>query len=821
MILDELYQIHPERVMTVEWYGDELLYDLQLYELDDDEHEEFWVLNPEYDIQKAYRTDLKYYIEQLPDTRKCIVVKYKDNWIAKIFKQGWYPYHGYETLEIVKPQVVWTKNPDLDKLIKFENDPFGEFEPDRWDRDYKLIWFLDPRVNPLEEKIWAMTCEPIGKEIKGTKDMGYVMPLIDIKINSKLPELNLDINNYYPPYWELDYEHVYQLESNHLTEKQLWVMKYIPAWRKNKGWKWTGVIPLELVGDYNPVWKKNPKLDKLMTFDNDPINSYQPDLWDRDYKLIWYLDPRVNPLEEKIWALTCEPKGKTAKGVKDMGYVMPALDVEYNEYLPELNIDIDTLYPPYWQLKYEHAYELDPIHKLEEKMWAIKISPKYRESAGWKWAGKVSPLMEIDYNPDLGKLNYDLDYVIPWYDFDFEHIWMLDNIHLVHGEHEEIWAFKIRLSKRPNGAKIVDYISPSIKTKVNPEIKGLKFDINYIVPWHDLDYEHVWMLDQECYPGHEPIWAVKQVLAEEVIGSKELGEITPEQKLIFNPALKNLYIEIDYKIPYHDRQYEHVWYTELDGELVWSAKLTAVSKPKGVKDMGRVEPIIPKDLDVVFISYFEPNAEQNWKRVLEKAPHAKRVDGVMGIFNAHRAAAELAETDMFYVVDGDAWLVDNWTFDFQPTLFDRDCAFIWQSQNPINGLVYGYAGVKLFSKSLILKSKKWTTLDYSTTVMPKLKIMDRVSNIAAFDTDEFSVWKSAFRECTKLAYNLKLNPESQEDRQRLDTWLSKGEETEFGYAAIDAANRAIEFVEQMTDYSELLQINNRNWLIEYYETINS
>jgi len=674
VILDELHQIHPERVMTVEWYGDELLYDLQLFELDGNEHEEFWILNPDYQIQKSYRTDLKYYIDKLPDTRKCIVVMYKDNWIAKIFKQGWYPYHGYETLEIVKPTMIWTKNPDLDKLMKFEDDPFGLFEPNRWDRDYKLVWYLDSRVNPLEEKIWAMSCEPIGNEIKGVKEMGTLMPLIDVEFNEHLPDIGVDINNHYPAYWELEYEHVYELDPIHQTDRQLWVMKYSPAYRKSKGWKWAGV---------------------------------------------------------------------------------------------------------------------------------------------------VGPNIDIEYNPDLGKLNFDIEYTIPWHDFTYEHVWMLDNIHLVHGEEKEIWAFKIKASPNIEGSKIVDYISPSVKTEVNPEIKGLKFDIDYVVPWHDLDYEHVWMLDEECYPGHEPIWAVKQILAEKVVGSKEMGEITPNQSLTFNKSLKNLYIEIDYKIPYHDRQYEHIWYTDLNDELVWSAKLKAVSKPIGVKDMGRVEPMIPKQLDVVFISYHEPNAEKNWNRVLEKVPTAKRVNGVKGIFNAHRSAAEISETDMFYVVDGDAWLVDDWNFDFQPTLFDRDCAFIWHSVNPINGLTYGFGGVKLFSKSMILKSKKWTTLDFSTTVMPKLKVMDTISNVSDFNTDEFSTWRSAFRECTKLAYNLVLDPDSVDDKTRLETWLTVGEDQEFGYAAIDGASRAINFVNDATDYLQLLQINNRNWLYEQYNSFKS
>ena len=96
-------------------------------------------------------------------------------------------------------------------------------------------------------------------------------------------------------------------------------------------------------------------------------------------------------------------------------------------------------------------------------------------------------------------------------------------------------------------------------------------------------------------------------------------------------------------------------------------------KPTGTKDMGYVSITGITQLDVIFISYNEPNAEKNWLRVLEKSPKAFRINGIKGIVNAHKCAAELATTDMFYVVDGDAYLTDEWSFAYQPSIFDRDC----------------------------------------------------------------------------------------------------------------------------------------------------
>ena len=45
-------------------------------------------------------------------------------------------------------------------------------------------------------------------------------------------------------------------------------------------------------------------------------------------------------------------------------------------------------------------------------------------------------------------------------------------------------------------------------------------------------------------------------------------------------------------------------------------------------------------LDVIFLSYNEPFADANFEHLLQFAPHAKRVSGVKGILNAHKAAAE-------------------------------------------------------------------------------------------------------------------------------------------------------------------------------------
>ena len=100
------------------------------------------------------------------------------------------------------------------------------------------------------------------------------------------------------------------------------------------------------------------------------------------------------------------------------------------------------------------------------------------------------------------------------------------------------------------------------------------------------------------------------------------------------------------------------------------------------------------DLDFVYISFKEPNKEQNWADLKNKVPWAKRVDGVVGFDNAHKAAADVAETEFFISVDGDNVIDEQFlleTLDWSKT--DKKAVHRWRARNNINGLVYGNGGL--------------------------------------------------------------------------------------------------------------------------------
>ena len=158
--------------------------------------------------------------------------------------------------------------------------------------------------------------------------------------------------------------------------------------------------------------------------------------------------------------------------------------------------------------------------------------------------------------------------------------------------------------------------------------------------------------------------------------------------------------------------------------------------------------------DIFFISYQEPNADVNFAILQDRFPIAQRVHGVKGIHQAHKEAAKKALTKMFYVVDGDALVEDDFNFDYEVPTKDMNAVHVWRSKNPVNELVYGYGGVKLLPTKLTLDMDCAST-DMTTSISNRFRSMEQISNTSRFNSTPFNTWKSAFRECVKLSRDRK------------------------------------------------------------------
>ena len=220
--------------------------------------------------------------------------------------------------------------------------------------------------------------------------------------------------------------------------------------------------------------------------------------------------------------------------------------------------------------------------------------------------------------------------------------------------------------------------------------------------------------------------------------------------------------------------------------------------------------------DIVFISYNEPTADANYAALKERFPIAKRVHGVKGIHQAHIKAAKKCFTKMVWIVDADAVIKEDFNFEYEVPDYQLDHVHVWRSQNPINDLVYGYGGIKLFPRKMTIDMDV-SKPDMTTSISDKFVLMPYIANVTAFNTVEFETWKSAFRECCKLASKVIDRQKSDETDKRLHTWCTVGEDRPFGeYAIAGAKSGAAYGTRNRGNLEALKAINNFEWLMEKF-----
>jgi hypothetical protein len=200
------------------------------------------------------------------------------------------------------------------------------------------------------------------------------------------------------------------------------------------------------------------------------------------------------------------------------------------------------------------------------------------------------------------------------------------------------------------------------------------------------------------------------------------------------------------------------------------------------------------DLDFVFISYREPNADENYADLLNIVPWAKRVHGVKGFDNAHKAAAERAETDFFISIDGDnridpVFLLQtlDWT-KTNPVAVHR-----WRARNIVNGLIYGNGGIVGWPRNTCLNMRthenaveEQAKIDFCWTV-PHENLHNVYSTTHINYTPE-QAFIAGWREGVKMSLNngQKVDPSlfmqtiPQPNLRNLVTWMSVGADVENG-----------------------------------------
>jgi hypothetical protein len=221
------------------------------------------------------------------------------------------------------------------------------------------------------------------------------------------------------------------------------------------------------------------------------------------------------------------------------------------------------------------------------------------------------------------------------------------------------------------------------------------------------------------------------------------------------------------------------------------------------------------DLDCIYLTYDEPNAEENWVKIKNMVPWACRVDGVKGSDAAHKAAGEASNTDRFILIDGDN-IPDpsffNLTLTFPTEEYER-AVFRWRARNHVNGLMYGNGGLSSWTKDFVNNMKTHENTDGSVETLvefcfdPLYWAMHDCYSVTYPNGSAFHSWRAGFREGVKMCLNKGARPTLADFKQRvhhrnldhLSIWHNVGRDIEYGIWAIAGARMGT-YMTMLTDW---------------------
>ena len=224
---------------------------------------------------------------------------------------------------------------------------------------------------------------------------------------------------------------------------------------------------------------------------------------------------------------------------------------------------------------------------------------------------------------------------------------------------------------------------------------------------------------------------------------------------------------------------------------------------------------VSDQLDIVYISNGEPD-EQKWFEWTQYQSNrdVKWIRGVNGRTAAYQQAARQSDTEWFLAVFAKLevnGLREVW--EFMPDYWQEPKHYIFNAQNPVNGLVYGHQGIIAYNKSLVLANND-PGIDF--TLSQPHESVPILSGIAHYNQDAWMTWRTAFREVLKLRLSMDTQP-TLETEHRLNVWLTTAEGN-FAAECLRGAADAVEYYESVNGDYELLKLSfDWQWLRDYYE----
>lgn len=237
------------------------------------------------------------------------------------------------------------------------------------------------------------------------------------------------------------------------------------------------------------------------------------------------------------------------------------------------------------------------------------------------------------------------------------------------------------------------------------------------------------------------------------------------------------------------------------------------------------------EFDIVYISYDEPNADENYADLLTKCPWAKRSHGVWGSDAAHKAAASLSETERFITIDADNIVnEDFFNVEIDMDKIRSNDVISWAARNQINGLIYGNGGIKCWPVDVVMRMRtheaapptdKRAQVDFCWNIH-YVQLNNWYSHIFN-NGSPLQAWRAGFREGVKMGLEngdvvdpSKLKQIHRENYKRLLVWMSVGEDAHNGLWAIYGARLGCYMTNVVRHDWDWKNVRDFDWLSDYF-----
>ena len=503
-----------------------------------------------------------------------------------------------------------------------------------------------------------------------------------------------------------------------------------------------------------------------------------------------------------------------------------------NSELDYDNFDFEY-YPNPWQMKMVHVFGTQWSH------WGTTFMVNRDTFANdTKYVKIIEHLSCLNFVKDRRAVATNVLYDTTYIDHGNKPV--PENTLVIEYEESYLKTFKKLLEKLPSKKEHFVWVTSSIC-----DYNG--FDFTYICDPFARDQLHVFPSDKQKF-GDTFLVNVNK-LRELIDNVEQLEDIKvnynqhmrvkrlPAPTIITEGDTHVSAIHTDFDFPYAtfqtidnqeikvvDTEPMNLWSKETKTIQVTSVGGTRIIVPKETKDYIKRElydyPYIQTNktlakstpMDIVFLSNGETGADENYEHLIRTTQglsnRVVRVDGVAGRVAAYHAAAEASNTPWMFTVFAKLKVSPKFDWNWQPDRLQIPKHYVFHAKNPVNGLVYGHMAMIAYNKKLTL-ANEGKGLDF--TMDDEHEIVEIVSGTANFNTDEWSTWRTSFREALKLRAN-----DDEVSKKRLEFWLTTGM-GKFSEYSTDGAQHAVEYYESVNgDFEKLKLSYDWPWLKEYF-----